>query len=129
MQVKGEAELERIKAIHQKTLDAVAQKIAQEKAAEKAKQEAEEQKKKAEEAAKKAAEEKAAAEKAKQEAAERERQRTIVRTNGAPSAATAGQKTTGGSAVLQSLTPEQPAAASAEPEQGKKTGSIIIKRR
>lgn len=129
LQVKGEAELERIKAIHQKTLDAVAQKIAQEKAAEKAKQEAEEQKKKAEEAAKKAAEEKAAAEKAKQEAAERERQRTIVRTNGAPSAATAGQKTTGGSAVLQSLTPEQPAAAPAEPEQGKKTGSIIIKRR
>lgn len=126
LQVKGEAELEQIKAIHQKTLDAVAQKIAQAQAAEKAKKEAEEQQKKAEEAAKKAAEEAAAAEKAKQEAAERERRRTIVRTDGTAPAAPAGQKT-GGAAVLQSLTPEQPAAA--EPEQGKKTGSIIIKRR
>ncbi|GEM_PF-7058039 len=131
LQVKGEAELERIKAIHKKTLDAVAQKIEQARAAEKAKKEAEEQKKKAEEAAKKAAEEKAAAEKAKQEAAERERQRTIVRTDGVASAASSAKQKTGGSAVLQSLTPEQPTTVppSAESEKGKKTGSIIIKRR
>ena len=128
LQVKGEAVLEQIKAIHQKTLDAVAQKIAQAQAAEKAKKEAEEQKKKAEEAAKKAAEEAAAAEKAKQEAAERERQRTIVRTGGASSAVSSERKTSG-SAVLQSLTPEQPAPTSAESGQGKKTGTIIIKRR
>lgn len=128
LRARAEAVLDKIKAVHQRTTDAVARKNAKIEAEEKAKREAEEMKKKAEEEAKKAAEAVAAAEKARQEAAERERQRTIFRTDGqSSSAAPASAGQTG--PVLQTLTPADRNGAAAEPEKSQKDNPIIIRRR
>lgn len=131
LRAQVEAGLDKIKSAHQKTADVIAQKIARIEAEEKAKREAEEMKRKAEEEAKKAAEEAAAAERARLEAAERERQRTIFRSGKSSSASSASNRkeSSGGAAVLQSLTPTDQGTADVEPETNQKDNQMIIRRR
>ena len=129
LRAQAEVVLDKIKSIHQKTIDLVEQKKARLAAEEKAKKEAEEQKKKAEEEAKKAAEAAAAAEKAKQEAAERERQRTIFRTDGSGSSVKKPAETNVKTSVLQALTPTDQEDVKEEKQEIKKENSIVIRRR
>lgn len=123
LRAQAESVLEKIKTIHQKTLDAVDRKKAEIEAKEKAKKAAEELKKKQEEEAKKAAEAAAAAEKAKKEAEERERQRTIFRLDG--DAKPSSPKTS--APVLQNLTVQKTEEKAEEKKED--TGTIIIRRR
>lgn len=128
-----EADFDKIKGLHQKTLDLIEQKKVRMAQEEKAKKEAEERKKKEEEEAKKAAEAAAAAEKAKQEAEIRERQRTIVRKDGIRDTSNAKVLKTGksASATLQAIATEKTEAAATDESktEEKKENSIVIRRR
>lgn len=126
---QAEADLDKIKELHQKTQEAIEQNNARIAAEEKARWEAEELKKKAEEEAKKAAEEAAAAEKARQEAELRERQRTIVRKDGTQASPVSSKTET--SAVLQPTLTAEPEAEKKDESQTEinRDNSIIIRRR
>ena len=128
---QAEADFDKVKTLHQKTLDLIEQKKARIAQEEKAKKEAEEQKKKAEEEAKKAAEAAAAAEKAKQEAELRERQRTIVRKDGVQDSSTAKSIKAGSSAsaTLQPALSLKQEPLNENKTEEKKENSIVIRRR
>ncbi|MBO4644285.1 MAG: AsmA family protein [Alphaproteobacteria bacterium] len=125
---QAEAELDKIKEIHKKTLKAIDMKNAKIAAEDQAKRQAEEQRKFAEEEAKKAAEVAAAIEKEKQEAELRERQRTIVRKDGiqSTSAAAKAEKKAASESVA---VPVQGTTSAGQKTDAKKEGSIIIRRR